>query len=157
MTQTVFSGLDLQELAHVLKLGIDHGGNPVQSYVDKDGGWPLRCCLAYSRPGEEMALVAWSPFGWKGVYAETGPIFVHASPCTGPPTTTELPAELDSHPMVLRPYTYDHRIAYHRVQHVGPDESLTELSAKMLEHDDVEFVHGRNVTGGCYSFEARRA
>ena len=58
--------------------------------------------------------------------------------------------------MVLRPYTHDHRIAYDHVQHVPEGESLTELVADLLELEDVAFVHGRNVRGGCYSFDARR-
>lgn len=156
MTTTTFTGIDLVELQRVLETGVDHGGNPVEPYVDTSGGWPLRCCLGFSEVGEEMALLAWSPFAWKGVYAETGPIFVHATPCAGPDGSSELPAELDSRPMVLRPYTHDQRIAYHHVQHVPEGGSLSELAADLLAHDDVDFVHGRNVTGGCYSFEARR-
>lgn len=154
---TIFSGIDLAELNRVLSVGIDHGDNPVEPYLDTVGGWPLRCCLSYSEPEAQIALLAWSPFAWKGVYAETGPIFVHATPCAGPETVSALPAKLDAHPMVLRPYTHDHRIAYHRVQQVPAGESLAAHTAELLKHDDVEFVHGRNVTGGCYSFEARRA
>ncbi len=156
MTTTAFNGLDLDELQRVLDEGIDHGGNPVEPYTDENGGWPLRCCLGFSNVGDEIALIAWSPFEWTGVYAETGPVFVHTSPCSGPATTDELPAELDGRPMVLRPYTHDRRIAYHRVAHVPEGESLGQRVTELLAHEDVDFVHGRNVTGGCFSFEARR-
>lgn len=155
MATTTFTGIDLTELNRVLASGVDHGGNPIEPYTDADGGWPLRCCLGYSEQGEQIALLAWSPFGWQGVYAETGPIFVHTTPCEGPAGTDHLPAELDERAMVLRPYTHDHRIAYHHVQHVPAGGSLSALAAELLELDDVDFVHGRNVTGGCYSFEAR--
>ena len=156
MNENVFTGIDRTELARVLDHGIDHGGNPIEPYVDDVGGWPVRCCLGFSEVGDRMALIAWSPMDWKGVYAETGPIFVHAEPCPGPIQTDRLPAQLDQRPMVLRPYTHDHRIAYDHVQHVPEGGSLTELVADLLELEDVAFVHGRNVRGGCYSFDARR-
>lgn len=156
MATTTFSGINLTELRRVLDSGVDHGGNPVEPYIDTNGGWPLRCCLGFSELGEEIALLAWSPFDFQGVYTETGPIFVHAKPCDGPERDSRLPADLDERAMVLRPYTHDRRIAYHHVQHVPAGGSLSALVAELLDHDDVDFVHGRNVTGGCYSFEARK-
>lgn len=154
MNNIAFTGIDLTELSRVLESGTDHGGNPVAPYTDEQGAWPLRCCLGFSEVGDEIALIAWSPFEWKGVYAETGPIFVHADGCSGP-ATDGLPDELDQRPMVLRPYTHDHRIAYHHVRHVEPGGSLTNHVAELLAEADVASVHGRNVTGGCYSFQAR--
>lgn len=155
MTTTRYAGIDLEELSQVLARRIDHGGNPVQPYTDHEGGWPLRCCLGFSAVGEEIALIAWTPFSWEGVYAETGPIFVHARQCEGPTTDDTLPADLDQRAMVLRPYTHDHRIAYDHVRHVPSGDSLSVHVGELLANDDVDFVHGRNVTGGCYSFEAR--
>lgn len=102
-----------------------------------------------------MALISWKPMDWKGVYAETGPVFVHVDPCAGPDHHDRLPEQLDAKPMVLRPYTHDNRIAYDHVKHVAEGGSLTELVADLLELDDVAFVHGRNVRGGYYSFDAR--
>jgi len=150
-----FNGIDLAELERIRSAGRDHGDNPIEPYIDDTGGWPLRCCLGYSEPGEQLALIAWSPFPWKGVYAETGPIFVHADSCDGPQSHEQLPTELNSRAMVLRPYTHDHRIAYHHVRHVPQGESLATHVEELLAEPDVDFVHGRNVTGGCYSFEAR--
>lgn len=157
MSNTVFTGIDRTELQRVLDRGVDDGGNAIEPYVDDVGGWPLRCCLGFSEVGDRMALIAWSPMDWKGVYAETGPVFVHADPCDGPEHDDRLPAQLDAQPMVLRPYTHDNRIAYDYVQHVPEGGSLTDLAGSLLERDDVAFVHGRNVRGGCYSFDARRA
>lgn len=154
MSKITFTGIDLTDLAQVMADGIDHGGNQIHRYADPDGGWPLRCCLGYSEVGEEIALIAWSPFEWSGVYAETGPIFVHAQECSGP-TGDGLPDELDQRAMVLRPYTHDHRIAYHHVRHVAAGGSLADHVAELLAQGDVASVHGRNVTGGCYSFQAR--
>ena len=158
MTQTVmtFTGIDITELDRVLETGIDHGGNPVEPYLDEKGGWPVRCCLGYTDVGDHIALIAWSPFAKRGAYAETGPIFVHTHGCSGPSTNDTLPDELNQRAMVMRPYTHDQRIAYHHVRHVAAGESLADIARELLAEDDVDFVHGRNVTGGCYAFEARR-
>ena len=58
-----------------------------RTFVDDDGGRPLRCCLRDSRPGERLALVAVTPEGPQGAYRETGPVFLHADGCGGPSGT----------------------------------------------------------------------
>lgn len=77
----IFTGTDPAELRRVLHDGIDHGGNPIEPFTDDAGGWPLRCCLSDSLPGERIAIIAWAPMPWSGAYAETGPIVVHAEGC----------------------------------------------------------------------------
>lgn len=154
MEHLTISGIDLDALRTALAEGIDHGGNPIEPFTDEAGGWPLRCCLRDSAAGDEIAIIAWSPFPWRGAYAEVGPLVVHASGCPGP-SDGSLPDDIDARAMVLRPYGPDKRIAYHRVRHLPENASLVEALEELLEHDDVEFVHGRNVTGGCYSFSAR--
>ena len=36
-------------------------------------------------------------------------------------------------------------------------ESVTEATAALLADGDIEFVHGRNIVGGCFAFTARRS
>lgn len=151
---TTFTGIDVDELRNVLDRGADHGGNPIEPFEDE--GWTMRCCLTDSGPGERIAIIAWSPMPWSGPYAETGPIVVHVDGCPTREAHTSLPPELDGRPMTLRPYGHDRRIAYHRVRHVPADESTTSHVDALLGFDDVDFVHGRNVTGGCYAFTATR-
>ena len=152
-----FRGVSATELLTVLRSGVDHGGNPVESFVDTAGGWPLRCCLAPSRPGDRVAIVAWSPFDWRGPYRETGPVVVHAGDgCTPAGDLTHLPAPLDSAPMTLRPYWHDRTIAYGHVRHVPAGHSLTAEVRDLLAVEGVAMVHGRNVTGGCFAFAAHR-
>jgi len=151
-----FTGVDTNELDHVLAVGVDHGGNAIEPFLDSDGGWPLRCCLDDSRPGDRVVIIAWSPMPWPGPYAEVGPVVVHAGGCPGHDPADRLPADFDSRAMVLRPYGYDRRIAYHHVRQIADGGSLTEHVTELLALDDVDFVHGRNVTGGCYAFTARQ-
>lgn len=143
-----FTPIDSDELSHVLAAGVDHGGNVIEPFVDPDGGWTMRCCLTDSEPGQRVALIAWSPFRWDGPYRETGPVVVHADGCARPLGLAELPSEIDGRAMDLRPYSHDRRIAYHHVCRVSEGSSVTDHVRAILEHDDVAFVHGRNITGG---------
>jgi hypothetical protein len=160
----VFQGIDRRALRAILQSGVDHGGNPIEPVVDEEGDWPLRCCLHDSAPDERIAIIAWSPFPWRGAYAETGPIVVHADGCptlgaddaSTTATRAALPEEFDIRPMTLRPYTADHRIDYARVRHVPAGRSLTIEVTELLSHDDVAEVYGRNATGGCFAFRAVR-
>jgi Protein of unknown function (DUF1203) len=156
--QTVFEGVDHIQLADVLASGVDHGGNPIEPFTDDEGGWPLRCCLCHSLPGERLAIIAWSPFTWDGPYRETGPIVVHADQCPHPAgITSELPATLNDGAMVLRPYSHERRILYSLVTHLPANSNLTVAVQRLLDHPEVAEVHGRNPTGGCFAFAARRS
>lgn len=157
MVSIEITGTDSASLAAALARGVDHGGNPIEPFVDPDGGWPLRCCLDDSKAGDEIAIIAWSPFPWAGPYAETGPVVVHTTGCDGSAPSAQLPPDFDRRPMTLRPYGRDHRIAYDKVRHVPAGQSLTELVREVLADPEVEMVHGRNVGGGCFSFQATRA
>ena len=154
MTETHYTGIDRDELASALAAGVDHGGNPIEPFVDVEGGWPLRCCLRDADPGDEIAIIAWSPFPWSGPYAEVGPVVVHTSGCPGPDAAGTLPNDMAARPMVLRPYGPDRQIAYHRVRHLDAGSPVADHVDELLALDDVVMVHGRNVTGGCYAFTA---
>ena len=101
---TTFTGIDTSELDRVLTIGTDHGGNAIEPFVDADGGWPLRCCLDDSRPGDRIAIIAWSAMPWSGPYAEVGPVVVHTDGCSRGVAGGRLPAEFDTRAMVLRPF-----------------------------------------------------
>jgi hypothetical protein len=153
----MFHGIDSVKLEAVLATGVDEDGNPIVPFADEDGGWPLRCCLQESAAGDRLAIIAWSPFDWTGPYRETGPVVVHVEACPGTPDVlSRLPAELDARPMVLRPYSHDHRILYELVTHLPVGGGVGAHAARLLRNPDVAEVHGRNWTGGCYAFTARR-
>jgi hypothetical protein len=150
-----FEGLDHDAYLATLSKGVDAGGNAIEPYVDEEGGWPLRCCLQDSQPGDTIALISWSPFRWNGAYRETGPVFVHAEGCPGPWTGDTLPADFEQRPMTLRPYSHDHRIIYDLVTHIPQGRGLTQLVRNLLSNNEVAEVYGRNATGGCFAFVAR--
>jgi Protein of unknown function (DUF1203) len=154
-TTPVVVALDPARVAAMRGSGVDHGGNPLEPFVDDEGGWPLRCCLRDSEVGEWIAIVAWQPFTWKGAYAETGPVVVHAEACEGF-SGSAVPVEFEGRRQLVRPYTADHRIAYDHVRLVETEESLTDAIRAVFEHADVESALVRNVMAGCLSFEVVR-
>lgn len=156
MNDLIFSGIDPTELSEVLAAGEDCNGVAIQPFIDEEGGWPMRCCLADSQPGEEVAIIAWSPYAWNGPYRETGPIVVHTAGCAGTWQQPSLPGEFDRRRMTLRPYDADHRILYDLVVAVPEGGSLTALTANLLERPEVAEVYGRNISGGCFAFVARQ-
>lgn len=152
----VVVALDPARLTALRENAVDHGGNPVEPFVDDAGGWPMRCCLRDSQVGERLAIVAWQPFTWQGVYAETGPVVVHADGCEGYDARV-VPPQFEDRRQIVRPYTADHRIAYDLVRLVEVEDSLTDALAEVFEHDEVASVLVRNVFAGCMSFEVVRA
>jgi hypothetical protein len=157
MTRTIeIQGADPEQLRQLRSSGVDHNGDPVEPFTDHEGGWPLRCCLTDSTPGDELAIVAWSPFPWRGPFAETGPIVIHAHPCRGV-EVSDVPAQFLTRRQLVRPYARDRRIAYDRLLVVEPDGSLPTVLEDLLGDDDIDFVHVRNVLAGCFSFTAQRS
>jgi hypothetical protein len=114
-------------LSRIRSTGRDEAGNELRARVDDEGGSPLRCCLRDTAPGERVLLIAYTPPGVTGPYAERGPIFVHAAPCPGYPDVDHYPAALGHRRQIVRGY----------------DRAGTM---------DIQVAHVRNVAAGCYNF-----
>ncbi|MGY4721468.1 DUF1203 domain-containing protein [Naumannella huperziae] len=156
--QLAVTGVDPTTLAELLARGIDHAGAPVEPFADPDGGWPLRCCLADSQPGEEIAIIAFRPFPWVSAYAETGPVVVHADGCPGADGT--FPDSFEGRDQVVQAFGDDagrrHVQVYDRHRLVRAGEGLRTTIEEIIADPRVEFVQARNVLSRCYSFTARR-
>ena len=133
----------------------DEAGNPLSVRVDRDGGSPLRCCLRESRPGERVVLIAHTPPGGTGPYAERGPVFVHAERCEGYAEPGEYPAGLRHRRQVVRAYDTGGDMGEGVLVEDG--EEAERVVAELLARADVEVVHVRNITAGCYNFCVRRS
>jgi Protein of unknown function (DUF1203) len=141
------------ELDAIRAAGRDEAGNPLEVQVDQDGGAPLRCCLRETRPGEQMLLIAYTPPGTAGAYAERGPVFVHAERCDGYLTPSEYPPGLAQRQQVVRAYDGRGRIADGVLAADG--QQAQAVIAELLGRPEVELVHLRNVGYGCYNFAVR--
>ena len=147
-----FEAIPAAGLAEIRAAGRDEAGNSLTVQAD-NGGSPVRCCLRETRPGERVMLIAYTPPGTAGAYAERGPVFVHADPCEGYPTPRRYPPGLRHRMQVVRAYDRQGRIADGMLAADGLQAEA--VIAEMLARPDVELVHLRNVGYGCYNFAVR--
>ncbi|MEU1624087.1 DUF1203 domain-containing protein [Streptomyces sp. NPDC020096] len=139
----------------------DDAGHPSR-IVQEEGGNPLRCCLAASRPGERIALVSYAPLRrWAaqtgarpGPYDEVGPVFIHPEPCGRP---LDFPEIRRGARRVLRAYDADGGILGGRMIEWPCRKEAEALLAESLADPEVAVVHVRAVEYGCFQFELRRA
>jgi hypothetical protein len=149
----VYQAISPGELDRIRAAGRDEAGNPLPVQVHADGGAPLRCCLREARAGERLLLIAYTPPGTAGAYAERGPVFIHADRCEGYLATGVYPPELAHRPQVVRAYDGQGRIADGVL--VADGRQAQRVIAELLARPGVELVHLRNVGYGCYNFAVR--
>jgi hypothetical protein len=150
----VFEPIPAGRLDELRAAAVDEAGNRLTAQTDTDGGSPLRCCLRESAPGERVLLIAYTPPGTRGAYAERGPVFIHAEPCGGYLTPDRYPPALRHRQQVVRAYDREGRIADGVL--VGDGEQAMTVISELLARPDVMLVHLRNVGYGCYNFAVRR-
>jgi hypothetical protein len=116
-----------------------------------EGEEPLRCCLRYAVPGEELMLFSYEPPLPDSPYREKGAVFAHVDECGGP-AAPGYPREWIGRPQVLR--AYDDRGWIHPASraHDGDPAVLEEV----LAQPGVVEVHSRNIAYGCFMFVATR-
>jgi hypothetical protein len=150
----VFEPVPPARLQEIRAAGADEAGNRLAVQADPAGGLPLRCCLRESAPGERMLLIAYTPPGTRGAYAERGPVFIHAEPCRGYLTPHQYPPALSHRQQVVRAYDQDGRIAAGVLASDG-EHAMTVIRG-LLARPDITLAHLRNVGYGCYNFAVRR-
>src|SRR5215472_15756512 len=152
--QLLFEPIPAATLQQIRAAGVDEAGNRLTVQVDTNGGSPLRCCLRESAPGERVLLIAYTPPGTRGAYAERGPVFIHAEPCAGYLTPSRYPPGLSHRLQVVRGYDRNGRIVGGIM--VNDGEHAMTVIRELLARPDVSLVHLRNVGYGCYNFAVRR-
>src|SRR5580658_3375591 len=131
--------------------GRDEAGNPLE--VVQSAGSPLRCCLREARADDDLLLIAYTPPGTAGAYAERGPVFIHAERCEGYLTPHDYPDGLARRQQVVRAYDRQGRIADGVL--VADGRQAQGVIAELLARPEVVLVHLRNVGYGCYNFCVR--
>jgi len=114
---------------------------------------PCRSCLRITQPGEPVIVFAHRPFMTAGPYAESGPVFIHATPCETYADAAQFPPEFRQRCLTMRGYNREGTIERAELSTPGdPEASLARLFAVTL----VCFVHVRNPAWGCYDFQVDR-
>jgi hypothetical protein len=153
MTLT-YEAIPAAELTAIRVAGRDEAGNVLMPRIDAEGGSPLRCCLRTTRPGEQVLLIAYTPPGGAGGYAERGPVFIHAEACEGYRTPHDYPPDLYGRAQTVRAYDEQGQIA--DGVYVQSGEEADRAIADLLTRPGVTLVQLRNVGYGCYNFAVRR-
>ena len=148
-----FQGMS-QEQADAYRQGAsDAYGNLPERQISA-GGAPCRCCLRMIDAGEDMLVLAYRPFSQLQPYAETGPVFLCATPCSPEPKQTS-PAILQSPDYLLKAYSRDERIIYGTGQ-VTEVAQIAAYAEDLLQHKDVAFVDLRSARNNCWQARITR-
>lgn len=128
-------------------------GHP--AYTDLASGYgPCRHCLRTFRIGEEQRILfTYDPFQAVGDPPLPGPVFIHEAPCARYPEHAGVPEELKAHALTLDAYAGS-RILVTEV-HISGEATEPELQ-RLLAREDVEYIHVRDRSAGCYDFRVER-
>ena len=130
---------------------VDAYGLPPERRVSDGDGVPCRHCLRDVAAGEDYLILAYRPFPALQPYAETGPIFLHAGPCERADDAHETPPMLARRcTHLIKGYSRDDRIVYGTGK-IVPSVELDISAAKILEREDVAYVHVRSSVNNCYT------
>jgi hypothetical protein len=154
MMKIKFVSMDTATAEHLRSGAADANGNPPEHKISNGIGVPCRCCMKFVGKDEPYLVAAWRPFTKTHAYAETGPVFLHAEPCSADPVAQgELPAFLQNPDYILRGYDADERTIYG----TGGVVSLEAVPARieeLLMQASVKAVHIRSSRNNCYHCRA---
>lgn len=144
--------IDPAHLDVVRTTGADGHGNRLRPFAATGEGEPLRCCLRYAEPGEQITLISYAPFELPSVWREVGPVYIHAARCEGFTPTGWLPEQLRTGPRVLRTYRADDTMNYEHNTVVTEPADLLPIIERLLERPDVTTVHVRTLAPQCFLY-----
>lgn len=148
--------IDPDRLAEIHRTGVDGHGNRLEPFAATGQGEPLRCCLRFAEPGEQITLISFAPFDHPSVWTEVGPVYIHATECAGYTPTGSLPERLATGPRVLRTYSQDDTMNYDHNTVVTDNAELAPIIERLLAEPGVAKVHVRTLAPQCFLYEVRR-
>jgi hypothetical protein len=152
MTYLLVKAIDPARLDELHSRGADGHGNRLYPFAATGKGEPLRCCLRYAKPGEQITLISYAPFNHSSVWTEVGPVYIHASRCEGYAATGRLPEQMATGPGVLRTYRDDDTMNYDHNTVVTDEADLEPIIEGLLSEADVATVHVRTLAPQCFLY-----
>ncbi len=118
-------------------------------------GSPCRHCLNDIANDETSLLLGYRPFPRPDPYAESGPIFIHATNCEYY-AHRSVPAIIkDREQIIIRGYDKNNRIIEGTGKVINT-ESVESEAHKLFTDDRVDYLHIRSVTNNCYFCRVER-
>jgi hypothetical protein len=127
-------------------------GFPAHANVAR-GDAPCRHCLRIISPGMQQTLFTYDPFAGLETLPLPGPVYVHAETCERYPEDGGFPAALRESPRTLNAYGRGRQLLAQEYVEGGNVDSTIE---RLLERADVDYIHVRSTTAGCYTFRVER-
>ncbi len=149
MSTIRFRAMPAAEAEKLWNGGRDSYGHPPETIISDGPGHPCRHCLQNIDAGEPLFVFAYRPFPSLQPYAETGPIFLHATPCRRYVCEGDLPPILSSTDYIVRGYGRDDRIIYGSGA-VIPTGEIKARAEDLLARADIAYLHVRSARNNCY-------
>jgi hypothetical protein len=157
MSKIRFIAMTTKEAESFRKGMPDANGHLPERHISDGSGNPCRHCLRDIAEGEPFLILAWRPFPAAQPYAETGPIFLHAEPCSRHDEAGAMPAMFaERERFLIRGYGPDDRIVYGTGQ-IVPTPDLESAATALLERGDIAYLHLRSGGYNCYQCRIERA
>ena len=152
-----FVALETETVRALQRGGQDANQQIPQRAISDGGAIPCRHCLSPVAKGEEYLILSHRPFPRAQPYAESGPIFLHARECERAADTPDAaPMFTYGRAFILRGYRNNDWINYDAAEVVTPDK-IEQTAKRLLERDDVAYVHMRSSQMNCYQCRIERA
>ncbi|AXT28662.1 DUF1203 domain-containing protein [Ruegeria sp. AD91A] len=150
------TALPTDEVRDLQAGGPDAYGSTPERAISTGAGNPCRHCLQNIPEGENMLILAHRPFLETHPYAETGPIFLCATPCDRYEGDTLPEILTSSSEYLIKGYGADDRIVYG----TGAITLSDQIGAKVADifaRADVDYIHVRSARNNCYQARIDRA
>jgi hypothetical protein len=131
-------------------------GHPVHAET-ADGPWPCRVCLtrkAEPPAGERRLLFTYDPFHRIEELPLPGPVFIHEERCERHREDAGFPEDLRRVPLTLNAYGRGRQL---RAQAYVDDGAVEPTIEALLARPDVDYLHLRHKSAGCYLARIERA
>lgn len=151
-----FTGIPTDIARKYQRGSTDAYGRKPEEFICESDDLECRHCGNAIERGKVVLLLAWSPFGERQPFAETGPVLLHKEECQGYGAQPDpQPALMDTPTRLVRGYTKDERIVYGTGTHIDADD-LRAACESMLEDKSIEFLHIRSSTNNCWQARVDR-
>jgi len=129
-------------------------GHPAHVEVATGYG-PCRHCLRDFEVGKEQRILfTYDPFHGIEPLPLPGPIFIHAESCEQFGNDDGFPENIRSHRLTLVAYGAGRRVITEEHVENGKVELLI---SRLLEQNQVRYLHVRDTEAGCYDFRIERS
>jgi hypothetical protein len=115
-------------------------------------GLPCRHCLQWIETGAPATFFTLDPFAGTETLPLPGPVYVHGDGCDRY-AGGSLPVHLFQSPRTLNAYAKGRKLV---AQEYVQGATASEVVDRLFGREDVEYLHVRSTTAGCFTFRLER-